>query len=203
MTISYAITASTEATELERLLNQLLPFLKEEDEVIIQIDSDNNNEETIQVAANSGCKFHFYSLNKDFASFKNHLLKQCTKEYIFFIDADEYLGEFLLEHLKSVLEINSDIECMVVPRVNKVEGITYGHIKKWGWSLDMENRINFPDYQTRICKNNSEIHWVNKVHERLEGYKTISNIPDSNEWALQHIKTIEKQEKQNALYESI
>ncbi len=28
------------------------------------------------------------------------------------------------------------------------------------------------DYQTRICANKDSIVWVNKVHERLTGWKT-------------------------------
>ena len=52
-------------------------------------------------------------------------------------------------------------------------------------------------------KNKLEIAWVNKVHERLSGFKTYTTIPDIEYFALYHPKTIEKQEKQNNFYNTI
>ena len=45
--------------------------------------------------------------------------------------------------------------------------------------------------------------WVNKVHEVLEGYKTKTNLPLEEEWSFLHDKEIERQEKQNAYYETL
>lgn len=61
--------------------------------------------------------------------------------------------------------------------------------------------VNFPDYQTRIVKNDPEIQWENKVHERLKGYKLYASLPD--EYCLLHPKTIDKQERQNNFYETL
>jgi hypothetical protein len=61
--------------------------------------------------------------------------------------------------------------------------------------------INLPDLQSRICKNKPELVWSGKVHERIQGYKIVSRLPE--QFYLQHPKTIEKQEKQNKLYETI
>jgi hypothetical protein len=55
----------------------------------------------------------------------------------------------------------------------------------------------------RICKNTPEIKWVNKVHERLDGFKTYTMLPDVEYFALYHPKTIEKQEKQNSYYNTL
>lgn len=65
--------------------------------------------------------------------------------------------------------------------------------------------VNWPfDYQNRIVKNVPDIRWVNKVHERIEGYKTTCLFPNNDEeWCLYHPKTIERQTKQNAYYSSI
>ena len=52
-------------------------------------------------------------------------------------------------------------------------------------------------------KNKPQIHWVNKVHERLVGYETVSQLPMVDVLALQHHKTIEKQEKQNEFYNTL
>ena len=63
--------------------------------------------------------------------------------------------------------------------------------------------INFSDNQTRIVKNTPSIKWVNKVHERLDGFKTYSTLPAQDEFCLLHPKSIERQEKQNQFYNTI
>ena len=104
--------------------------------------------------------------------------------------------------LPQVLEQN-DVDVLLVPRINTVTGLTQQHIDKWGWRLDNNGWINFPDYQWRIYKNNGNIKWKNKVHEVLDGYKTISHLPTNKEWCLIHKKDIKRQEKQNKFYETI
>jgi hypothetical protein len=63
--------------------------------------------------------------------------------------------------------------------------------------------VNWPDYQFRICKNIPEISWEGKVHERLVGYKNVTPLPAEDVLALGHHKTIQKQEQQNNLYDTI
>ena len=92
---------------------------------------------------------------------------------------------------------------IMVPRVNTVEGLTDQHVQKWGWRVNDQGWINWPDAQQRIYKNTDSIKWVNKVHEVLQGYKTATNLPISEEWAFKHPKTIERQEKQNNYYNTL
>ena len=92
---------------------------------------------------------------------------------------------------------------ILIPRWNTVDGITQEHIVKWGWKYDNENRVNWPDYQTRIYKNSENIIWENKVHERLTGYYVYSNLPEEKDYCLFHHKTIERQENQNKFYSDI
>ena len=113
------------------------------------------------------------------------------------------ITEVLIGNLPTILEGNPDNEVFLVPRVNTVTGLTQEHIIKWRWNVDEEDRVNWPDYQWRIWKNKSEIKWVNKVHERLEGFKTYAPIPAMHDLALHHPKTIERQEKQNAYYDTL
>ncbi len=70
------------------------------------------------------------------------------------------------------------------------------NVNEQGW-------VNYPDYQWRIWKNKPEIKWVNKVHERLDGFKTYVALPPQEEFSLYHPKDIERQEKQNKFYEII
>ena len=198
--ISYAITACNEHVELDRLLNQLSSSIRDEDEIVVQMDITATDE--VKAVVNKyKLMNYFHPLNKDFATFKNNLKGICTKDYIFQIDADEYLSEELLSYLPAILEDNSKVEMFSIPRINTVEGLTQEHIKQWGWRVDERGWVNYPDYQNRILKNKPEIHWVNKVHEKIIGAMTTTEIPPGLD--LIHPKTIEKQEKQNNYYNTI
>ena len=180
-TISFAITAHNEHVELERLLDQLVKIIRNDDEIMVQLDSTATSEvKKVAEKYNVGYPFGYHrifsSLNGDFATFKNHLKDHCTRDWIFFIDADEYLGDGLAENIHSLLEMNKGlVDLIAVPRINTVEGLTREHIDKWRWFVDDNGWVNYPDYQTRICANKKEIKWINKVHERLSGWKTIAN----------------------------
>jgi hypothetical protein len=199
--ISYAITACNEHIELERLLNLLNINIRGIDEVVIQLDITATKE------VEEVCyKYPFFTLiqfplNNDFASFKNNLKSKCNRDYIFQIDADEYLSEELLLSLPEILELNPEVELYAVPRINTVEGLTQEHIQKWRWNVNENGWVNYPDYQTRILKNIPEIKWINKVHERLVGAKNIVPLPEG--YDLIHPKTIERQEKQNNYYNTL
>jgi glycosyltransferase involved in cell wall biosynthesis len=207
MNISFCITVSNEHLELNRLLAHLLPKIKQGDEILIQADEKNHTKDVTSVM-NKFCdkddrvKHVFYPLNKDFANYKNNIFNYAKGDYIVFIDADEMLCDNLIDNIHDLLEINS-VDLIVVPRVNTVEGLTQDHINKWGWRVE-NGLVNWPDYQMRIVKNNGNMRWVGKVHEKIEGYSTISYLPYNNQdWCYHHPKTIEKQEKQNALYNNL
>jgi glycosyltransferase involved in cell wall biosynthesis len=200
-TVSFAITVCNEHQELDRLLKQLDAILRTDDEVIVQLDSTATDKVKSVVD-----KYDFQSitfgLDNDFASFKNNLKSHCSKDWVFFIDADEYLSDGLKDSIHEILNINKGlVDVISVPRINTVDGLTRDHIDKWRWFVDDNGWVNYPDYQTRICANKSEINWVNKVHERLSGWRTIANLPHG--YDLLHPKTIERQEKQNKFYEQI
>ena len=204
--ISFAITAHNEHVELERLLNMLYINIKKDDEIVVQLDTNATDEVRKIVSKPDQNVVPFkvveFGLNNDFATFKNNLKNNCAKEWIFFIDADEYLSDNLLGYIHEILETNKGIvDVISVPRINTVEGLTREHIDKWRWFVDDNGYVNYPDYQTRICANKKDIEWKNKVHERLSGWKTIANLPHG--YDLIHPKTIQRQEKQNSFYDTI
>ena len=211
MKISYAITVCNELEEIKRLVSFLLLHKREEDEIVVQQDElTNPSMETVAVQNylnelifENKIKFVSYALNNDFGAFKNNLTSHCSGDYIFQIDADEIPNTPLIKHLPEILEINPGIDVLLVPRVNTVEGLTQEHIQKWGWVLNSQEWVNYPDFQWRIYKNTPDIKWVNKVHERLIGYKTISNLPQTEDYSLYHPKTIERQERQNNYYDTL
>ena len=204
MKISYAIPVCNEYKEIEYLLEYLTKHKREQDEIVVQCDQGNTTPEVYDVLKQySNIKVIEFALNKDFASFKNNLKDNCSGDYVFQIDADEYPEEYLMNTIEWVINNNPKTDIFWVPRINKVEGLTQEHINKWGWNVDDQKRVNFPDYQCRILKNVKRIKWKNKVHEVLTGHKTESHLPANKEFCIYHLKDIERQEKQNELYATI
>jgi len=184
MKISYGITVCDEAEELYNLLTFMLTSIDDNDEVIILRDMTKTTElvdkiikSLISLYKPEQIKVVESSLNGDFATFKNKLIEHATGDYLFQIDADEMPNRFLIENIKPILKVNSTIDCFYIPRVNKVDGLTAAHIAKWGWRVDDEKRINFPDPQMRLFSLNKNVKWKNKVHEVLTYYQTVSTLP--------------------------
>ena len=197
-----AIYLYSRCIELDRLLKQLTKNIKSKDEIVVQLDIT-ATEEVKDVVSKYKLINYIHPLNKDFATFKNNLKDLCTKDYIFQIDADEYPHPELVLNLPTILEANPEIDVFLTPRINIVEGLTEAHIKQWGWNVTGDDRVNFPDYQWRIWVNNKKIKWVNKVHERLDGFRLYTNLPPIDECCLYHPKDIIRQEKQNNYYNTI
>ena len=122
MKISYAVTVCDEFIEIQRLLAFLLEHKQPHDEIVIQMDLSvadlNSMSEAKKLVwqyimkhnEQGHCRVIFNPLNSDFSAFKNHLTQQCTGDYIFQIDADEYPSEDLIKHLHELLELNPEMD---------------------------------------------------------------------------------------------
>ncbi len=214
MKISYAIPVCNEIDEIKRLLTFLIENRRDEDEIVIFYDETNGTKEvreylksivsglTYHPLENYPIRWYSYDFDGDFGKMKNELSDMCRGDYIYQIDADEMVDEYVIRLLPQVLEHN-EVDVIMVPRINTVEGLTPEHVSKWGWSVNDNGWVNFPDYQWRIYRNTESIRWKNRVHETLDGYKTLSHLPRTPEWCLKHHKTIDRQERQNEFYEGL
>jgi len=207
MKISYAITVCNEFLEIQRLIAFLLNNKRPQDNIVILYDESNGDKEIENFlrthSINGEFIWHKGKFDRHFADWKNKLTNLCNGDYIFQIDADELPHEKLIEVIPFVLEENFDCDVFLVPRVNTVTGLTEEHIAQWRWNVNDKGWVNWPDNQWRIWKNKSEIKWINKVHERLDGFKTWTYLPEMEEFALYHPKTIDRQVKQNNYYDTL
>jgi hypothetical protein len=207
--ITYAITVCNELEEITKLVDFLNNRIDKDDEILIQYDEDSatdaikNYLKIISQLHNTNIKVIGFPLNKDFASYKNNIKNHANGMFIFQIDADEIPSEYLMENIKDILDYNKDVDLFFVPRINTVDGLTSEHITKWNWQVNELGWVNFPDYQTRLYRRTSEIEWQGKVHERIVGYNTLSVLPTEEQYCLYHAKKIDRQEKQNAYYDTI
>ena len=202
MKISYGITVHNESIALERLLTVLNKNIDKEDERVVCVDGD--DESVTKVLDECLASWHtdiVYNrkLDGNFADQKNSVIEKSTGDYIFHIDADEYPNEVLLQQLKRILEMN-EVDLIWIPRVNTVDGFTEDDVRRWGWRISEQGWVNYPDYQARVFKRDSEIRWTRPLHEVITGCKTYAHLPPHEELSLYHPKTKEKQEQQNKFY---
>ena len=207
MKISFAITVSKEIDEIKQLVPFLLKNKRPQDEIVILFDQKNGDQEVLDfllpynklpnVQTWRGLDFDY-----NFADWKNKLNSYCVGDYIFQLDADEMISEYMVKNVNEIISMNEEVELFFLPRINTVDGITQDHINKWNWRVDDLGRINFPDFQGRIYKKGME--WQGRVHERIVGVKYYSLLPsDEESYCIKHYKNITKQEQQNNLYSNL
>ena len=205
MKISYSILTHNENDSLEKLLRFLTKWKQPQDEIVI-LDDYSDDENTKQIldfyVSTHDIVFEQRNLLNDFATQKNYLKSMCSGDYSFNLDADEMVSRWLMKNIHGILEEN-EIDLVYLPRINTVDGLTQQHAQHWGWSINEEGWVNFPDWQGRIFKNRPNIKWERPVHEMLVGFQTYSHLPTEKPFCIRHYKTIDKQEQQNKKYAGI
>jgi hypothetical protein len=206
MKISYAITVCNELEEIKKLVPFILKYKRPIDEIVILYDEKNGDPKVFEFLKPFNIKpnvqtWRSWDWNNNFADWKNILNDYCEGDYIYQLDADEMISQYMVENLHTILEMNPNVDLLFVPRINTVNGITQEHIDKWGWNVNENGWVNFPDRQGRIYK--KHLRWYSRVHERIIGGNKFASLPNDKEYCIQHHKTIERQEKQNKFYNSI
>jgi hypothetical protein len=205
MKISYGITVCNEHQELQNLLEYLVKLIDAEDEIVVVYDQNRVTQEVLDVLEeynHESISFPF-DFQQNFLENKNFMNSKCSGDYIFQIDADEIPEQNLVLGLKTVLEHN-DVDLLITPRKNLVEGLTQEHIQKWRWNVNEKGWVNWPDAQKRIYRNDPNIKWTgHQVHGMVSGFKNYATLPFEEQWSIIHNKTIDKQEYQNERYSKI
>ena len=203
MKISYSMLVHNEDKTLEKLLKFLVKWKDEGDEIVI-LDDYSDNEKTKQIldfyVSAYDIVYEQRNLLGDFASQKNYLKSMGSGDYSFNLDADEMVSRWLIQNIHEIINGNEGIDLILLPRINTVEGITEEHCRMYGYRLDEDGWVNFPDWQGRIFRNRPNIRWQKKVHEQITGYKTYATLPTDKPFCILHPKTIEKQVEQNRFY---
>lgn len=186
--VSFTILVHNETSELKRLLEQIKSFKTLWDEVII-VDDFSDNPETLQLLewAKADDSLHAnvqqHKLNGDFSQQKNFANSLCKNDYIFNIDADEYLDDNLVKTFREILFINPEVEYFRLPRVNKVDGITINDIGQWGWNIsslrtEIEDAALSPDSELlKLLKLNKLV--ITENNGMYKFYTPIINWPDA------------------------
>lgn len=206
MKISYAITVCDEINEIKRLLPFLIENIRQEDEIVILFDETNGDMDLLDYLLTFNKlpnvqTWRNYGWNNNFADWKNKLNEHCNGDFILQLDADEMISNDFIKLIQFMVESSDDVDLFFFPRINKVDGITDEHIKKWDWKVSDDGRINYPDYQGRLYRKG--LKWEGRVHEHIIGHKYYTVIPYDDRYSILHNKRIERQEKQNNFYSKL
>ena len=200
MKLSYAICVCNEHSELNSLLSFLSRVADSEDEINILVDSGKVTEEVRAVLKKFEKRIvvNERKFCGNFSKHRNYHITKCKGEYIFVLDADEIPQEALVKNIK-----NFDSDILYVPRMNIIPGHTEEWCKRMKFSVNEVGWINWPDYQGRYFRNNGKILWSLGLHERLIGSDKVAQLQAIPQLALWHVKSVEKQDKQDAFYSNL
>lgn len=207
--IKFVITVKDEE-EVFQLIDSLVPQLNDTDTLYLLVDEYEGNGKFVERIMNYIKKpiqieVIYNQLNGDFASHRNsiHSIEKLHNTFICQLDADEVIDAYFVQLLNQAINHYQDVQLFYIPRKNIVHGLTTEDIIKWKWNVNKDGYINYPDYQGRLYfyKEDDTIKWVGKVHERISGHKLYATLPDI--FAISHIKNIDRQRKQNELYDKL
>ena len=206
MKLSYAICVCDEARELKTLLEFINSVKDKEDEIVVLVDQGNITRGVQNVLNEYDDKIRVEGrvFNNDFSEHKNYLNRRCTGDYIFNIDADEVPTEDLIKYVKARVNVNKP-DLLYIPRINICIGQTKEFLKRWKFQVNDLGWINWPDYQGRVFRNSKHIYWESTVHEKIGGpeCKNIEGCDATPNLSLIHVKTVQKQNKQNEFYDTL
>ena len=121
---------------------------------------------------------------------KNNSLEHANQEWRIWIDADEIYDQIFWHQMPWYIRDaeSRGVDCINVPRVNIVHGVTPEFANENSWNLSYFNWVNYPDYQQRIFK--SYCKFAGRTHERIVGPKKDAALVGVH---CVHPKTLERQ----------
>ena len=140
------ISASMIVKNEEACLEKCLKSLKELDEIVI-VDTG-STDKTAEIARKYTDKYFpdEYVWNDNFAEARNYSIKKCSGDWIFIIDADEWLENGSMEKMRRAIE-KTENDCIYIKCIHE----------KSRW----EHR------QPRLHRNRGDIFWKGEIHNYL------------------------------------
>lgn len=168
MSISYTITVKDELNDVKRLHHTLQMCKKPEDEIIAVhlYHTHSEIEEPIHIEIKDYLLDNIdtycnYKDENNIAHLKNYECHLSTKDYIFLLDANEYLTTQTLLLWNQVIKNQPDYDIFWTPRINIDDTLTTEEKEnKYGMKLNDRGWINWPDNQPRIIKKEAGLVWV-------------------------------------------
>ena len=143
-TLSVCMIVKNEENVLDRILKCAKKFA---DEIIIVDTGSTDN--TINIAKKYTNKVYSFKWVDDFSKARNKSFSYATKDYIMWLDADDFITN---SQIKKIKELKKQTHLADVYMLKYVMGF-------------VNNKPTLTFYRERIVKNNSGFNWVGFVHE--------------------------------------
>lgn len=183
-TISVCSFMMNEFLHVRNMLDSIKQI--EPDEIVI-VD-EYSNDGTRDILKEYNVKIVDGKLENNYSNIRNLALSNVSPriDWILFIDADELLSNDLVNMLKNgeLIKLCNEkgYDCVAFSRKNYIDNNLH--------------EIFWPDYQSRMFRNNKNIHYIGNVHEQLVGFTNRLLTPQY----IIHNKSSLRQLKQNIKY---
>lgn len=151
ITISLCLIVKNEEKVLENCLNSVKDIV---DEIII-VDTGSTDNTKI-IAEKYNAKIYDFKWCNDFSKARNYSFSLATKDYIFWLDADDILPEKYLNNFKNLkysIDKSIDAVSMIYSRMRNEKDETTFSLRRY-----------------RLVKRDNKFKWIGKIHEYLDVY---------------------------------
>lgn len=145
-TISTCMIVKNEESSLRRILDCVKQF---SDEIIIVDTGSTDN--TINIAKDYTDKIYHFEWCNNFALARNFSLSHATKDYIMWLDADDYISKENINKILKLKQINQDTDMYMFKYVMGFDGKNY----------------TFDFFRERLFRNNKGYHFQGFIHEAI------------------------------------
>jgi len=146
ITLSLAMIVKNEEAVLARCLDSIKHIV---DEMII-VDTG-STDQTVEIAKKYTADVHYFEWIDDFAAARNDAFSKATKDYIMWLDADDYLTE---DDQQKLLALKENFD----PTIDVA-------LLKYNLAFDEFGNITMSNYRERIMKRERNFQWSEPVHE--------------------------------------
>ncbi|MGL5084776.1 MAG: tetratricopeptide repeat-containing glycosyltransferase family 2 protein [Clostridium sp.] len=157
ISVSLCMIVKDEETVLGRCLASVQDAV---DEIII-IDTG-STDNSIAIAKAFGAKVHNFKWVDNFSKARNYAFSKATKDYILWLDSDDYVTP---DVLKGLLELKETL-------LDDVDSVTMHYILAQDKHGNTTNSLR----RNRIVKRSNNFKWIGAIHEYLEVSGNIINV---------------------------
>lgn len=159
ITISLCMIVKDEEKTLERCLSSIKDIV---DEIII-VDTG-STDKTKEIAKKFNSKIYDFKWIDDFAAARNFSFSKATKEYVFWLDGDDYLDD---ENINNFRDLKDQLD-------RNIDTVTM----EYSLTRDENGQTTYSLRRNRLVKRLNGFKWIGKVHEYLDvgGVSFHSNV---------------------------
>ena len=173
MKISVCIIALNEERVIKRVLNCVKKFADE----IIFVDTG-SCDKTVRIAKEFTDKIYFFKWIDDFSKARNYAFSKSTGDYLFWIDADDFISD---DNIEKILKIKKSTD------------LKDTYMFKYSCGFDKDGKPSLTFYRERLLKNCSKAKFVGFVHEVVAPFGNI----EYSDVEIEHRKEICSNSKRN------